>query len=94
MTKPMPIRDPAEAMMKATLDGFHNVKIAIEAVQAEQKIQAKATYNALTSSGKSRYIAELAESYKSQARVAELLDLSPGRICQLVNSEKNRKNGK
>lgn len=92
MTKPM--RDPAEAMMKATLEGFRNVKVAIETVQADQKIQAKATYNALTSSGKPRYVSELADAYNSQARVAELLDLSPGRICQLVNSEKNRRNGK
>lgn len=89
-----PMRDPAEAMMEATLKSFHHVKVAIDAVQADQKIQAKATYGALTSSGKSRYVSELTAAYESQARVAELLDLSPGRICQLVNSEKNRKNGK
>lgn len=89
-----PMLDPAEAMMEATLQGFRNVKVAIDAVQADQKIQAKATYNALTSAGKPRYVSELADAYKSQARVADLLDLSPGRICQLVNSEKNRKNGK
>jgi excinuclease UvrABC helicase subunit UvrB len=85
---------PAEQMLEATLKGFGEVKKAIDSVQQAQKIQAKATYSGLTGSGKARYVTELANAYGSQAMVARMLDLTDGRISQLVNSEKNRKNGK
>ena len=83
----------ASVIMDATLEGFRQVKVALEAVQEAQKVHAKATYQALTSSGKSRYVTELVDAYGSQAQVAKLLDLSPGRICQVIKSEKNRSNG-
>lgn len=83
-----------ETMMKATIDGFNQVNLIIKSVHQNQKIHAQATYSGLTGSGKSRYVSELVKSYESQAAVAELLDLSRGRICQLVNSGKNKKNGK
>lgn len=85
--------DPAAMMMEATLKGFQHVNVALAAVQEVQKIQAKATYQGLTGSGKSRYVSELAKAYGGQSPVADLLDLSRGRISQLVNSEKNKKNG-
>lgn len=54
----------------------------------------------MTGSGKSRYVAKLVEIEKqngprgAQARVAETLGLTPGRITQLLKSEKNCKNSK
>lgn len=87
-------KEPVEALMNATLEGFKHVNEAIKAVHQAQKVQAKATYSGLTGAGKARYVTELASSYNSQAQVAELLDLSKGRISQLVNSEKNKKNGR
>ncbi|MDD1023179.1 hypothetical protein M5G24_29640 [Pseudomonas sp. TNT2022 ID1048] len=86
--------DPATLMMEATLQGFKNVKDALDVIQNTQKIQAKATYKGLTGSGKSRYVTEMAEQLGSQVKVAEMLDLTRGRINQLVKSEKNRANGK
>lgn len=86
--------DPSEMMMAVTLEGFKQAKAAMDAIKGNQTNQARATYSALTSSGKSRYVASLAETSGSQAEVAELLNLTPGRISQLVKSEKNRKNGK
>lgn len=85
---------PFEAMMEVTLDGFKQVNEIIKSIHQAQKIQAQATYSGLTGAGKARYVGELVKSYGSQADVATLLDRTPGRISQLVNSEKNRKNGK
>ncbi len=53
----------------------------MDAMKKTQTDHARATYGALPSSGKSRYVASLVETSGSQAEVAELLDLSPGRIC-------------
>lgn len=70
------------------------------ALEQQQKEHLKAAYNGMTGSGKARYVSELVEIEKkkgergSQARVARTLDLTAGRIAQLINSEKNRKNGK
>jgi predicted transcriptional regulator len=53
----------------------------------------------MTGSGKSRYVGKLVEIEKTneekgaQARVAQLLDLTPGRVSHLLSSEKNRRNG-
>lgn len=86
--------DPSEMMMAVTLEGFKQAKAAMDIIKENQTNQARATYKALTSSGKSRYVASLSKTSESQAEVAELLDLSPGRISQLVRSERNRQNGK
>lgn len=99
--------DPLEKVMEAMVAGFKHTTEAIQALrdqQAElekrQKQQAKAAYLGMTGSGKSRYAAELVEIEKerdlrgAQARVAETLDVTPGRITQLLKSDKNRKNGK
>lgn len=109
MAKPSntPAPDPLEQVMETMLTGFKHTTQAIQDLreqQAEleqrQKQQAKAAYHGMTGSGKSRYVAQLVEVEKereargAQARVAETLDLSPGRITQLLKSEKNRKNGK
>lgn len=99
--------DPLEQVMETMISGFKHTTQAIQDLreqQAEleqrQKQQAKAAYHGMTGSGKSRYVTQLVEIEKergvrgAQARVAETLDLSPGRITQLLNSDKNRKNGK
>lgn len=102
-----PTPDPLEQVMETMITGFKHTTQAIQDLrqkQAEleqrQKQQAKAAYHGMTGSGKSRYVAQLVEIEKereergAQARVAETLDLSPGRITQLLSSDKNRKNGK
>lgn len=101
------ISDPLTQVMETVLMGFKQTTEAIQTLrdqQAElekrQKLHAKAAYHAMTGSGKSRYVEQLVEIEKevdprgAQARVAETLELSPGRITQLLTSEKNRKNGK
>lgn len=101
------VPDPLEKVMEAMVTGFKHTTEAIQDLrdqQAElekrQKQQAKAAYHGMTGSGKSRYAAELVEIEKeidprgAQARVAETLDVTPGRITQLLKSDKNRKNGK
>jgi hypothetical protein len=89
-----PNTNSPEDLTRATLKGIEEARKTADATQKAQRIQAKATYDGLTSGGKSRFVNNLTEAYGSQARVADELDLSPGRISQLVNSEKNRKNGK
>lgn len=84
----------SKAMMDVTLQGFQKVKEALDALEEIQTTQARATYSGLTGSGKSRYVQAMVDAVGSQAKVADMLDLSPGRISQLVKSEKNRKNGK
>jgi transcriptional regulator with GAF, ATPase, and Fis domain len=60
----------------------------------QQRALAQATYKAATSSGKSRFAAELVKIEGSQAKAAKYLDLTPSRIAQLIKSEKNKDNGK
>jgi hypothetical protein len=68
----------------------------------EKKLQqqARAAYQGMTGSGKSRYATELVKIESAQnprgaqARVSETLGVTPGRVTQLLNSDKNRKNGK
>lgn len=109
MAKPAPTTspDPLEQVMDTVVQGF---KMTTEAIQdlrdqqisLEQKLQqqARAAYQGMTGSGKSRYTAELVEIERgnnprgAQARVAQTLGVTPGRITQLLNSDKNRKNGK
>jgi len=92
--------DPLENMMAMMVEGFRATTTEIQALKAKQKQHAIAAYQGMTGSGKSRYVAKLVEieaaqeSRGAQARVAETLDLSEGRISQLVSSDKNRKNGK
>ena len=99
--------DPLEQVMATVIQAF---KVTTEAIQdlrdqqanLNQKLQqqARAAYQGMTGSGKSRYVAELVKIESetnprgAQARVAEALGVTPGRITQVLNSEKNRKNGK
>ncbi|MFC5771006.1 hypothetical protein [Thauera sinica] len=99
--------DPLEQVMTTVVQGF---KMTTEAIQdlrtqqasLEQKLQqqARAAYHGMTGSGKSRYATELVKIESehnprgAQARVAETLGVTPGRVTQLLNSDKNRKNGK
>lgn len=102
-----PTPDPLEQVMALVLEGFKKTTEAIydlreqqAALQEQQQQQARAVYQGMTGSGKSRYVTQLVEFEKqkdprgAQARVAATLDLSPGRITQLVTSDKNRANGK
>ncbi len=99
--------DPLGQVMKTVVEGFKMTTAAIQELRdqqagLEQKLQqqARAAYHGMTGSGKSRYTAELVKIESSsnprgaQARVAETLGVTPGRITQLLNSDKNRKNGK
>nr|WP_176705385.1 hypothetical protein [Rahnella sp. WMR114] len=89
-----PKTDPIDALKDVTMAGFVKVHEALTHMKEVQSQQARATYQGLTSSGKSRYVAALVEEAGSQAEVGRMLKLTPGRINQLVKSEKNRKNGK
>lgn len=99
--------DPLEQVMTTVVQGFKMTTTAIQELRdkqvgLEQKLeqQARAAYHGMTGSGKSRYTSELVKIESehnprgAQARVAETLGVSPGRITQLLTSEKNRKNGK
>ncbi|MEI7869966.1 MAG: hypothetical protein WCI11_18920 [Candidatus Methylumidiphilus sp.] len=99
--------DPLEQVMTIVIEGFKRTTESIHALRNQQaelelklKQQAKAAYHGMTGSGKSRYVAQLVEIEKeneprgAQARAAETLELSPGRITQLLKSDKNRANGK
>jgi len=109
MTKKTPPAqpDPLEQVMATVIQGFQMTTASIQELRDQQasleqrlKQQARAAYHGMTGSGKSRYTSELVkiESEQNprgaQARVAETLGVSPGRITQLLNSDKNRKNGK
>lgn len=99
--------DPLQQMMDVVVQGFKMTAVAIQELrdqQAElakkQQQQARAAYHGMTGGGKSRYVSELVDVERhinergAQARVAETLGLTPGRITQLLKSDKNRKNGK
>lgn len=86
--------DPAILMMEATLQGFAQAKAAMDQMKETQQAVAIATYKGMTSSGKSRYVAELVQTLGSQSEAAGFLKLTPGRISQLVGSEKNKANGR
>ena len=107
MARPSHSPDPLEQVMAVVVEGFKKTTESIQDLRAQQeelelmqKQQAKAVYHGMAGSGKSRYVAKLVEIEKqnesrgAQARVAETLELTPGRITQLLKSEKNRKNGK
>jgi hypothetical protein len=99
--------DPLEHIMTTVIAGFQQTTDAIkelkaqqEALESQQKEQARAVYQGMTGSGKSRYVAELVNIEKqkdprgAQARVADTLNVSSARVTQLLKSDKNRKNGK
>lgn len=99
--------DPLQIMMATVLNGFALSAQAIQdlrdrqtELEKKQRQQAQAAYQGMTGSGKSRYVTELVEIEKkvsptgAQARVADALGLTPGRISQLLKSDKNRRNGK
>lgn len=106
-----PENDPFEAWMKNTLEGFKHTAQAIQDLRIkheklEQKLEkklqdhARAAYDGMTASGKSRFVTRLVEIEQAadekgaKVRVAETLSVTPARISQLLRSEKNRKNGK
>ena len=106
MAKPIP-EDPLEQAMKVVIEGFKHTTQAIQdlrdkqsKMEETQKEHAQAAYNGMTGSGKSRYVSKLVEIEKAkeergaQARVAQLLDVTPGRVSQLLSSEKNRLTGR
>lgn len=99
--------DPLEQVMETVVQGFKMTTAAIHELREQQtsleiklQQQARAAYHGMSGSGKSRYTAELVKIESSnnprgaQARVAETLGVTPGRITQLLTSDKNRKNGK
>ncbi|WP_139110861.1 hypothetical protein [Acidithiobacillus thiooxidans] len=100
MTKRNAVTDPLENMMSIMLESFRATTAEIQVMKAQQKGQAIAIYNGMTGGGKSRYVSKLVEIEAAQeprgaqSRVADMLDLSEGRISQLLTSEKNRKNGR
>jgi len=102
-----PQPDPLEQVMSTIVQGFKKTTEAIQELREQQtrleerqKQQARAAYHGMTGSGKSRYTEELVKieslenPHGAQARVAETLGVTRGRVTQLLNSEKNRKNGK
>ncbi|MBW2187455.1 MAG: hypothetical protein JRG71_13990 [Deltaproteobacteria bacterium] len=100
MSKRQPTPDPLENMMAMMVEGFRATTTEIQNLKVNQKQQAIAAYHGMTGSGKSRYVSKLVEieaaqeTRGAQSRVADTLDLSHGRISQLLKSDKNRKNGK
>lgn len=100
-------QDPLELLMENVIYGFKTTTSAIQNLRDQQEElnqklqqQARAAYQGMTGSGKSRYVTELVKIENeenprgAQARVAELLGVTPGRITQVLKSNKNRKNGK
>lgn len=83
-----------------TAEELRKLRNQTVALEQKQKMQARAAYQGMTGSGKSRYAAELErlevqiDAYGARARVADTLGVSPSRVTQLLNSDKNRKNGK
>lgn len=100
MTRRHTEADPLENMMAMMVEGFRATTTEIQALKVKQKQQTIAAYHGMTGSGKSRYVSKLVEIEAAQeprgaqARVADMLDLSEGRISQLLSSDKNRRNGK
>lgn len=86
--------DAIRALTEVTIKGFEQIVQALDDTREAQGKVARATYNGLTSSGKSRYVASLVKEVGSQAEVSRMLNITPGRVSQLMKSEKNRKNGK
>jgi hypothetical protein len=99
--------DPLKMVMDTVVEGFRQTTNAIQDLRGRQtelenrlKLQARAAYHGMTGSGKSRYTSELVEIERNidprgaQARVAETLGVTPGRVTQLLKSDKNKKNGK
>ena len=99
--------DPLEQMMSAVVEGFKHTAGAIQdlrnqqaALGQRQEQQARAAYQGMTGSGKSRYAAALVAIENevnprgAQTRAAATLGITPGRMSQLLSSEKNRNNGK
>jgi len=103
----MPVSpDPMTQMMDITWEGFKRVGEQIREIRTEQALSqhrlhqvARAAYNGATGSGKARLVSSLVQEEQvngpgAQARVADMLKLTPGRISQLLKSDKNRRNGK
>lgn len=72
-----------------------------DSLQQQLQNQTRAAYSGMTASGRTRFVSSLVEQEVkakgergAQARVANTLDLTPGRVSQLVNSSRNRENGR
>lgn len=108
-------QDPLQQVMQTVISGFQQTTQVIAEVQKQQaqlqqqqaqlqqqlQDQARAAYNGMTGSGKSRFVQALVEQEAirngergAKARVSDTLGITPPRVTQLLNSEKNRKNGK
>ena len=74
---------------RATKD-MEELKLRMTALSREQSVNARAAYRSMAASGRVIYVAKLVEIEKTinqrgaQARVAKCLDLSPGRINQIL----------
>jgi len=99
--------DPLHQVMQTVISGFQQTTALIADVQQQQALQqqlqdqARAAYSGMTGSGKSRFVQALVDQETARlgdrgarSRVANTLGLTPPRITQLLDSEKNRKNGK
>ncbi|QOQ83805.1 hypothetical protein [Comamonas thiooxydans] len=99
--------DPLQQVMDTVVAGFAHTTAAIREVRDRQQVletqlqdQARAAYSGMTASGRARFVSTMvdqeraANPYGAQARVAARLDLTPGRVSQLVNSARNRENGR
>jgi hypothetical protein len=99
--------DPLQQVMDTVVAGFAQTTAAIREVQNRQQVletqlqdQARAAYSGMTASGRARFVDTMVNQeravnqYGAQARVATRLGLTPGRVSQLVNSARNRENGR
>lgn len=74
---------------RATKD-MEELKLRMSALSREQSINARAAYRSMAASGRVIYVAKLVDIERAinqrgaQARVAKCLDLSPGRVNQLL----------
>lgn len=70
-------------------------------LQQQLQNQTRAAYSGMTASGRTRFVGSLVQQEiqangerGAQARVANTLNLTPGRVSQLINSPRNRENGR
>ncbi len=85
---------------KQTTDAIRELEKRQEMLEADRSRDLRCTYKAVTGSGKSRLVASfVAEEEQhnprgARAKAAEAFGISRGRVSQLLNSDKNRNNGK
>ena len=105
MGAPNQTPDPLQQVMATVVAGFQQTTAIIQQVQQQlqQQLQnqTRAAYSGMTASGRTRFVGSLVQQEieangerGAQARVANTLNLTPGRVSQLVNSPRNRENGR